>query len=127
MALTPRQSRFVAEYLKDLNATQAAIRTGYSPKTAASQASSLLRNPKVRDAVDAGKKSRAKRLELSADAVLGDIVRLSEKAEETGELATALKGRELLGKHLALFTEKHQLAGADGGPLSFVVDLRGGK
>ncbi|MFC1551159.1 terminase small subunit [Candidatus Latescibacterota bacterium] len=40
--MTPKQERFVWEYLKDLNATQAAIRTGYSPKSARKQGSRLL-------------------------------------------------------------------------------------
>jgi phage terminase small subunit len=55
--LRPKQARFVSEYLKDCNGTQAAIRAGYSPKTAASQASDLLRNPKVAAAIS-GKTSR---------------------------------------------------------------------
>jgi len=46
-SLTLKQPRFVAEYLKDLNATQAAIRAGYSRKTAEVQGSRLLRNALV--------------------------------------------------------------------------------
>lgn len=49
--LTPKQERFVDEYIKDLNATQAAMRAGYSAKTAAVQGSTLLKNPKVSEAV----------------------------------------------------------------------------
>ena len=48
--LTNRQKRFVEEYLIDLNARQAAIRAGYSPKTAQEQASRLLANVKVQTA-----------------------------------------------------------------------------
>src|SRR5262249_53478937 len=48
--LTPKQERFVQEYLVDLNATQAAIRAGYSKKTATEQASRLLTNVKVSEA-----------------------------------------------------------------------------
>ena len=51
VGLTPRQQRFVDEYLIDLNATQAAIRAGYSPKTAQSQSSRLLSNVMVRAAI----------------------------------------------------------------------------
>ena len=46
MTLTAKQARFVEEYLVDLNGTQAAIRAGYSPKTAAATASRLLRKPR---------------------------------------------------------------------------------
>ena len=49
MALTPKQKRFCEEYLIDLNATQAAIRAGYSLKTAEQTASRLLRNVKVQE------------------------------------------------------------------------------
>lgn len=51
--LRPRERQFVREYLRDLNGTAAAIRTGYSEKSAASQASRLLRKPEVRDYRDA--------------------------------------------------------------------------
>ncbi|MFA5945115.1 MAG: terminase small subunit [Candidatus Thermoplasmatota archaeon] len=67
--LTPKQARFVAEYLKDLNATQALIRSGYSRKTAESAASRLLRNVKVAAAVSAGAKRQAAKLEVTGDQV----------------------------------------------------------
>ena len=51
MALTEKQQRFVDEYLIDLNATQAAIRAGYSVKTADQQASRMLTNVKVQQAI----------------------------------------------------------------------------
>ena len=50
-ALTPRQERFVVEFLKDANATQAAIRAGYAPRSAEGTASRMLRNAKVSAAV----------------------------------------------------------------------------
>ncbi len=51
MSLTPKQARFVEEYLLDLNATQAAIRAGYSAKTANEQGSQLLAKLSIRQAV----------------------------------------------------------------------------
>jgi phage terminase small subunit len=54
-SLTPKQSRFVEEFLLDLNAKQAAIRAGYSLKTAKQQASRLLTNVDVAAAADKGK------------------------------------------------------------------------
>lgn len=57
MALTDKQKRFCDEYLIDLNATQAAIRAGYSPKTAEQTASRLLRNVKVQEYIAKDKKS----------------------------------------------------------------------
>jgi phage terminase small subunit len=72
-ALSPKQQRFVAEYLIDLNGTQAAIRAGYSRKTACEQAARLLANAKVAEAVAAGKADRGERLEITADRVLQEL------------------------------------------------------
>ena len=78
--LTPQQRLFVHEYLLDRNATQAAIRAGYSPKTAASQGSDLLKVPKVRDLVNAGLERLEKRLtektEVSLERVLLELRRI---------------------------------------------------
>jgi phage terminase small subunit len=67
--VTPKQARFVAEYLKDLNGKQAAIRTGYSPKTAEIQASRLLSNPKVAAAVSAQTAKQLGKLNITAEMV----------------------------------------------------------
>jgi phage terminase small subunit len=68
--LTPKQARFVAEYLIDLNATQAAIRAGYSAKTAEQQGPRLLGNVGVQSAIAEAQQARAERLEVDADWVL---------------------------------------------------------
>lgn len=112
MSLTPKQARFVAEYLVDTNATQAAIRAGYSRKTADVQGPRLLGNAGVCEAIAAGSAKIHAKLELSAESVLSDIVRISTSAESIGDLSVALKGRELLGKHLKLFTERLEHSGA---------------
>lgn len=75
--MTAKQARFVKEYLKDLNGTQAAIRCGYSPKTAAEQASRLLTNAKIAPAVAAGKAAQLESAELSAVRTLEEIRRLA--------------------------------------------------
>lgn len=76
-ALKPQQDKFVREYLVDLNATQAAIRAGYSPKTAESQASRLLRNVKVAAAVEEALEERQKRTEITQDRVLKELSRIA--------------------------------------------------
>lgn len=68
--LTAKQQAFADEYLKDLNGTQAAIRAGYSPKTANEQAARLLANVSVQEAIREAMDKRQKRLEISADMVL---------------------------------------------------------
>lgn len=74
--MTPRQERFVAEYLKDLNATRAAISAGFSEKTAAQQATRLLRNVQISAAVEKAKAKRIERVEVQADDVLRELMRL---------------------------------------------------
>ena len=68
--LTDRQQRFVAEYLIDLNATQAAIRAGYSKKTADRIGPELLGKTCVSEAIQAAKAARSKRTEITQDRVL---------------------------------------------------------
>ena len=76
-SLQPKHARFVAEYLVDLNGTQAAIRAGYSPRTAAVQASTLLTNPKIAAAVSDGQAKRLASADLSAVRVLEELRRLA--------------------------------------------------
>lgn len=71
-----RQERFVEEYIVDVNAKQAAIRAGYSAKTAEAQGSRLLSNVKVQRAIAARMAARSKRTEVTADRVLLEIARL---------------------------------------------------
>lgn len=71
--MTPRQSAFVNEYLIDLNATQAAIRAGYSAKTAYSQGERLLKNAEVAAAVSAAQAERSQRTRINADWVLSRL------------------------------------------------------
>ncbi len=77
MALNDKQKRFVDEYLKDLNATQAAIRAGYSAKTAYAIAEKLLRKAEIQQAVQDAKKARSKRTEITQDRVLQELARLA--------------------------------------------------
>ena len=76
MALTAKQGRFVAEYLIDLNATQAAIRAGYSEKTANEQGSRLLANVKIASAVAEAQAKRSQRTEITQDRVLAELAKI---------------------------------------------------
>jgi phage terminase small subunit len=115
---TPKQQRFADEYLIDLNATQAAIRAGYSRKTAKAQGSRLLTHPAVKGMIDERMAARAARTRITQDYVIEairDTVERCRQAEpvvdrsgkETGEYrfdpANVLKGCDLLGKHLGMF------------------------
>lgn len=78
MALTDKQEMFCREYLVDLNATQAAIRAGYSDKTANAQAGRLLVNVSVQERIQELKSERGERLEVDADYVLKRLVEIDQ-------------------------------------------------
>ena len=75
--LTPKQERFVAEYLVDLNASAAARRAGYSPHRADAMGHENLRKPDIAAAIGAAKAARIERIELTADRVLIELARIA--------------------------------------------------
>src|SRR3954468_17627744 len=77
MPLNDRQACFVAEYLVDLNATQAAIRAGYSARTANEQAARLLANVSVAAAIAEAQAVRSRRTEVSQDRVVLELARVA--------------------------------------------------
>lgn len=76
--ITPKQARFVEEYLKDLNATQAAIRAGYSQRSAKQRAAELLALPHVQAAVSEAQAARSQRTEIDQDYVLARMVEIDQ-------------------------------------------------
>jgi len=75
--LTPKQKKFIDEYLIDLNATQAAIRAGYSQKTAFSIGVENLRKPLIQAELQKAMKRRQERTEITADRVLKEYARIA--------------------------------------------------
>lgn len=138
MANTNKHKRFIAEYLIDQNGKQAAIRAGYSPKSAEVQASVLLRNPKIKAAIDKKIKKIADRSGISAEWVLKNLKEVAERCmqkvpvmrfdkvdkeyvqveDENGQgvwqfdSSGANKALELIGKNLGMFAEKHVHSGS---------------
>ncbi|MDY3868886.1 MAG: terminase small subunit [Pyramidobacter sp.] len=112
--LTPKQARFVEEYLLDLNAAAAARRAGYSEKNADSIAAQLLRKTKVFEAVQSAVAARSAKAEITAEYVLENLKRLSERCMSEKEFAPSAAARalELLGKHLGLFSDRVELSGS---------------
>lgn len=118
--LTNKQKTFVQEYLVDLNASKAAERAGYSAKTAAQKGSFLLTVPEVAKAIQSEMDKRAEKTGITAEYVLNGI---KDTIEECLDNPTAkLKGYELLGKHLKLFTDKVEHSGAVGFNLNVIDD-----
>lgn len=84
MALTPKQERFVQEYLVDLNATQAAIRAGYSEANASRIASELLDKTHVRELIDEARAERSEKTKIDAHWVLERLA--AEAVADVGDL-----------------------------------------
>lgn len=111
--LTKKQERFVEEYLIDLNATQAAIRAGYSRKTAEQIGYQLLQKPSVQEKLSEAMARRSKRTGITQDLVLDEIGKVAfraaaDSAESDLKVSNKLKALELLGKHLGLFSDKNE-------------------
>lgn len=165
--LSHKQKRFVEEYLVDLNATQAAIRAGYSARSAKQTGSRLKQRPDVMAAVDAGRAKLSEKTGITQERVLSELARIGfanildymtldheglarvDLSTLSRDQAAAIAAVEVdtrrtratdgaetaevekvkfklydkraalvdLGKHLGLFTEKHEHAGKDGAPL----------
>lgn len=109
--LTVKQQMFVKEYLVDLNATQAAIRAGYSSRTANRTAAKWLSKAVIQEAIQKAMDKRATRIELSADMVLSELrdmvmVPLGKLEENGMTCAAKIKAIELAMKHLRILNEK---------------------
>lgn len=130
--LTPKQAAFVREYLVDLNATQAAIRAGYSAKTANREGTRLLSKAVIRSRVEAATAKRSERVELTQDYVITGIREVVERCMQkipvldgdgvpSGEWRfepnATLKGYELLAKHLGMLRDRISLENPDGSAL----------
>ena len=131
--LTAKQLRFVDEYLIDLNATQAAIRAGYSAKRASEIAYQLLQKTTVQKAIAERMKAREKRTEITQDKVMADIEAIKTDAmqrlpDTDGNLimanhSAALKAAELQGKHLGMFKDRLEHSGDTNNPLHVITRI----
>jgi len=125
--LNPRQERFIQEYLLDCNGRQAAIRAGYSSNGAAVQAGRLLTNPNVRAKVAAARAERAAEVKITQAQVLRMLLDTYKAATDANQHQAAVKAAELLGRHLAMFTDKVRLEpGRELTDEQLVAELAGG-
>lgn len=124
--MNARQKRFVREYLIDLNATRAAISAGYSEKTAYSSGQRLLKHVEVGAEIAQKSQKLTQKLDISVEYVLGTIKQTIDRCSQGVEVVdkegnptgiwkedsfAVLKGCELLGKYLKLFTDKVEVGG----------------
>lgn len=133
--LTAKQQRFCDEYLIDLNATQAAIRAGYSSKTAHVIGAENLSKPKLKQYIDQRMAEKESKLIADQDEVLkyltavmrgesrasvvvvestGDFMSTAREMEKAPDEKERLKAAELLGKRYGLYTDKVDVGGSVG-------------
>lgn len=120
--LTPKQLRFVDEYLIDLNATQAAIRAGYSAKTAAQIGERLLRKVEIQAALSERMKEREQRTEITQDMVVAELAKIAfsdqRKVMTWGLSGVKLRDSESLTEDdAAIVSEVSETITAAGGSL----------
>ena len=127
--ITPKQDRFAKEYVVDLNATQAAIRAGYSKKTARQQASRMLSKDYIQATIQKYGRKVDRKVGLSAERILGGLLQNAERCQQgepvldkfgqpTGvwrfDAAGSNRAWELLGKNRRLFIDRTELVDVDG-------------
>lgn len=107
--LTPKQAAFVAEYLIDLNATQAAIRAGYSKKTAHVTGHENLKKPEIAAAVKTAIDARAEQAAVTAQEVIDGLRSEAEYFGLNSSHSARVAAWAHLGKHLGIFTDKTEV------------------
>lgn len=126
--LTEKQKEFCHEYMIDFNATQAAIRAGYSEKTARSIAAENLTKPYLQAYLAGMIQKQAKKTEISVEWIIQELKQLYDRCQSSltspGAIAGATKQLELLGKHLAMFTDKFKVVNDDLHITVIMVDVK---
>lgn len=138
--MNERQKRFCDEYLVCLNATQAAIKAGYSEKYAGQNADKLLKNTKIKDYLDNRLNEKERSLIASQDDILQALTRIlngDEKgtalvgvgmgAQEVSQVpptnSEKIRAAEILGKYHKLFTDRQEIEMR--GSIQFIDDIGG--
>ena len=109
--LTPKQQRFVDEYLIDLNATQAAIRAGYSEKTAKEIGSENLTKPNIAKAIQEAQESLSNKTQLTVDMVVQGLLKEAQDYAEGSTQSARVSAWAHLGKHLGMFKDRIEHSG----------------
>ena len=104
--LTPKQQRFVEEYLIDLNATQSAIRAGYSEKTAQEIGSENLSKPMVAKAIAEAQEKLSNKAQVTVEMVVQGLLNEAKDLSEGSTQSARVAAWAHLGKHLGMFKDK---------------------
>lgn len=103
--LTAKQDRFCDEYLIDCNGTQAAIRSGYSERTANRIASQLLAKREIQEAISERQKRLSENLDFTVLELKKRLLRNEKRAYDLLDLSASNKALELLGRSIGAFTD----------------------
>ena len=121
--LTPKQQCFAEEYIKDLNASAAAKRAGYSTKRSDQTGSRLLSYGKVSIAVMKAKHEREQRTGVNPDHVIGILTREATGIGKDTTSSARIRAAELLGKHLGMFEDRHRIDATVKGTASPIINI----
>jgi len=121
--MTPKQEAFVREYLLDSNATQAAIRAGYSARTAEQQGSRLLGNVEVAAAVAEARRKIAQRADFTVDEHMDTLARIRDKAEREGQYSAAAKCEMARGKVAGFYVERVEMNAKVHGTVAYTANI----
>ena len=106
MKLTPKQVRFVDEYLIDFNASRAAVAAGFSSKSAKVQGSRLLTNVNLIATIQRRQKATERRLEVTRDTIIQGLVIAAEQARENKDPASMIAAMSEVSKMMGFYASK---------------------
>ncbi len=111
--LTERQRRFITEYAKDGNGTQAAIRAGFSPKGASVQSTRLLGYAKIRATIEATRTPALEKAQVTLEGHLNALAALRDRAVELEQISAAVAAETNRGKLAGYYVERSLVATVD--------------
>lgn len=104
--LTPQQEMFCHEFIKDLKVIPSMLRAGYAETTANKKCGNMLSNPLIAARIEELRADQMRRTQITQDEILKRLIRIADAAENTEDHQPAIRALELLGKHLAMWTDK---------------------
>lgn len=122
--LTSKQEKFVEEYLIDLNATQAAIRAGYSANTAKEIGCENLTKPNIAEAIQKARNSMSERALVTQEMVVKGLLKEAEYMDEGSTQGARVSAWAHLGKHLGMFTDKVVVGGDKDNPIQHTGEVK---
>lgn len=116
--MTPKQERFCLEYIKDSNATQAAIRAGYSARSAKQQATRMLSKEAIQAQIAELRKPVATAAGVTLAGHLQKLAEIRDAAMADESYGAAVSAEIAIGKHSGVIApDKREVSGPDGGPM----------